>query len=290
MNENKSNGRTFEEIAAQEGEEAAIQAGIEADPDAFESDAEWFRHAIPAREFMPHTRASYSWLSSDDRTNFKLFVDRMLVAKGQVSENRELFTLNSVLDHTVHSFPTMRDTKNWAVEHFDTHSALADVPSTSASRASYSWASSDDRTYFHLFVDETLVADGRVSERRDLFSIVSKLDETTRSFRTMQAAKGWAISHFDSKNLPVTAPSTSKLRASFSWFSSDDRDNFRLFVDEMLVAEGKILRDRRQYLMHSRMDGTRRTFRSLVAARKWVIEHYSSFQEALTDNYAYHTP
>ena len=54
---NKSRKRTFDEIAAQEGEEAAIQAGIEADPDAFELDAEWFRHAIPAREFMPHTRA-----------------------------------------------------------------------------------------------------------------------------------------------------------------------------------------------------------------------------------------
>ena len=33
---NMSKKRTFEEIAAQEGEEAAIQAGIEADPDAFE--------------------------------------------------------------------------------------------------------------------------------------------------------------------------------------------------------------------------------------------------------------
>ena len=287
---NKSRKRTFDEIAALEGEEAAIQAGIKADPDASELDAEWFRHALPAREFMPHTRASYSWLSSDDRTHFRLFVDRMLVAKGQISENRELFRLNSVLDHTVHSFPTMRATKNWAVEHLDSHFALADVPNSSASRESYSWASSDDRTYFHLFVDETLVADGKVSERRDLFSLVSKLDETTRSFRTMQAAKNWAISHFDSKNLPVTAPSSSDLRASFSWLSSDDRDNFRLFVDDMLVAEGKILIDRRQYLMHSRMDGTRRTFRSLVAARKWVIEHYSSFQEALTDNYAYHTP
>lgn len=289
MNEKQDNERTFEEIAALEDEEAAIQAGIEADPDAFELGAEWFRHAIPAREFMPHTRASYSWLSTDDHTNFNLFVDKMLIASGQVSDNRELYTVTSVLDHTMQSFPTMRAAKNWAVEHFDIHSALADASVTSVSRASYTWASADDRTNFHLFVDETLIAEGRVSERRDLFSIVSTLDETARSFRTMQATKNWAISHFDSKSLAATSTNTSNLKATFSWFSSEDRENFRLFVDEMLVAEGRILRDRRLYLMHSRMDGTRCTFRSLVAARKWVIEHYCSFREAQADNYAYQT-
>ena len=287
---NKSRKRTFDEIAAQEGEEAAIQAGIEADPDAFELDAEWFRHAIPAREFMPHTRATYSWLSSDDRTNFNLFVDRILVAIGQVSQKRDLFTVTSVLDEKSHSFPTGRDTKNWAVEHFDFHHALKDISRTSPPRASFSWASADDRTNFQLFVDGTVVAEGRISEKRDLFSIDSQLDETARSFRTMQAAKSWAITHFDSKRRAVTAPPTSKLRASFSWISFNDRDNFRLFVDEMLVADGKILKDRGQYVMHSRMDGTRRTFPSMVAAKKWVIEHYCSFQEVVAENYAYHSP
>ena len=106
----------------------------------------------------------------------------------------------------------------------------------------------------------------------------------------MQAAKSWAITHFDSKRRAVTAPPASKLRAFFSWISFNDRDNFRLFVDEMLVADGKILKDRGQYVMHSRMDGTRRTFPSMVAAKKWVIEHYCSFQEVVADNYAYHSP
>ena len=273
---NRDSRRTFDEIAAQEGEEAAIQAGIEADPDTFELDADWFRYASPAREMMPHIRASYSWISSDDRTNFKLFVDNTLVANGQVSENRDLFTVTSVLDETTRSFPTMRDTKNWAVEHFDSHEALADPPRTSTSRASYSWISSDDRTNFQLFVDETLVAKGRVSQKRDLFSVNSLLDETTRSLRTMRAAKNWAINHFDSKRHAATTPRSSNLRASFAWISSNDRDNFRLFVEEMLVAEGKILKEGGLFSLLSRLDGTQRSFRTMVAAKKWVIEHYCS--------------
>ena len=43
-------GATFDEIAAKYGEEAAINAGIAADPDAFEADAEWFAKARPAIE------------------------------------------------------------------------------------------------------------------------------------------------------------------------------------------------------------------------------------------------
>ena len=46
-------GMTFAEIEAKYGEEAAINAGIAADPDAFEADAEWFAKARPAREVMP---------------------------------------------------------------------------------------------------------------------------------------------------------------------------------------------------------------------------------------------
>lgn len=287
MNENKVYGRTFDEIAAIEGEEAAIQAGIEADPDAYELDDEWFRHAIPAREFIPYTRASYSWNSSDDRSNFELFVDKMLVAIGQVSESRDRFSVTSVLDETTRSFQTMRDTKRWAVEHFNFHNAFADLPPTSTSRASYSCLSSDDRTNFLLYVEETLVAKGRVSKKRDLFSIDSLLNGTTRSFRTMQAAKNWAIEHFDSIQLLQATPHGSELRATFSWISSNDRDNFRLFVDKMLVAEGQVSEERELFSLLSRLDGTRHSFRTMVAARKWAIEHYCSVHLAIEKDYIF---
>ena len=46
-------GLTFAEIEAKYGEEAAINAGIAADPDAFEADAEWFAKARPAIEVHP---------------------------------------------------------------------------------------------------------------------------------------------------------------------------------------------------------------------------------------------
>lgn len=272
----KDNGRTFDEIAAEEGEEAAIQAGIEADPDTYELDADWFRHAIPAREFMPHTRASYSWIPPDDPTNFNLFVDKTHVATGQVSENRDLFTVTSIFDETTRSFRTMRAAKNWAVEQFDFHEALPDSPCASTSRASYSWISSGDRTRFRLSVDGTPIAEGRVSEKRDLFSVDSHLEETTRSFRTMRAAKKWAINQFDSIRHAATAQRSSDLRQSFAWISADDRDKFRLFVEETLVAEGEILVERGLFSLLSRLDGTRRDFRSMVAARKWAMQHYRS--------------
>ena len=48
-----TSGLTFAEIEAKYGEEVAINAGIAADPDAFEADAEWFARARPAREVMP---------------------------------------------------------------------------------------------------------------------------------------------------------------------------------------------------------------------------------------------
>ncbi len=274
---NRDSDSTFDEIAAQKGEEAAIQAGIEADPDTFELDSDWFLHANPAWELMPHLRASYSWISADNRTSFQLFVDKMMVATGHVAENRELFTVTSELDNTTHAFGTMRDTKNWAVEHYDFHHALEDPPGSSNSRASYSWASTEDRTNFRLFVDESLVALGRVSEERDLFTVDSQLEETTRSFRTMRAAKVWAISQFDFKRNAAPTLRSSNLRASFAWVSSKDRENFRLFVEGMLVAEGEILEGRRFFSILSRLDGTRHSFPTMVEAKKWVIEHYQSF-------------
>jgi len=285
---NKSRKRTFDEIAAEEGEEAAIQAGIEADPDAFELDENWFRHASPAHEMMPHVRASISWQPSESRTSFDLFVDKTRVASGQVSAKRDLFTTTSAIDETTHSFLTMRDAKNWAVEHYDFHHALADLPHAATSRAALSWASSDIRTSFKLSVDGTQVAEGDVSEKQDLFSIDSLFDKTSRSFRTMHAAKRWAINHFDSRRHPATPPRRSELRASFAWLSPAERDSFRLFVEGMLVAEGKIEKERECYDILSHLDGQRQTFPSLVAAKKWVIEHYCTFHEAVVDDYTIH--
>ena len=53
-NDNDVTKMTFEDIAAKYGEEAAINAGIVADPEAFELDEGWFKRARPAREMAPH--------------------------------------------------------------------------------------------------------------------------------------------------------------------------------------------------------------------------------------------
>ena len=52
-------GMTFHEIAAKYGEEAAIDAGIAADPDTVRLTPEWFREARPAAEVMPALVESY---------------------------------------------------------------------------------------------------------------------------------------------------------------------------------------------------------------------------------------
>ena len=52
-------GMTFHEIAAKYGREAAINAGIAADPDTFELTPEWFREARPADEVLPDLVESY---------------------------------------------------------------------------------------------------------------------------------------------------------------------------------------------------------------------------------------
>ena len=51
--EDEGRARTFEEIAAEQGEEAAIRAGIAADPDTMELDEEWFANARPVSETHP---------------------------------------------------------------------------------------------------------------------------------------------------------------------------------------------------------------------------------------------
>jgi len=45
--------KTLDEIAAEQGEEAAIRAGIAADPDTMELDEAWFARARPVRETHP---------------------------------------------------------------------------------------------------------------------------------------------------------------------------------------------------------------------------------------------
>ena len=44
---------TFDQVAARYGEQAAINAGIAADPDALELDDKWFERARPAIEVDP---------------------------------------------------------------------------------------------------------------------------------------------------------------------------------------------------------------------------------------------
>ena len=50
---NTRTARTFDEIAATDGEDAAINAGIAADPDTLELDDAWFAKARPAAEVHP---------------------------------------------------------------------------------------------------------------------------------------------------------------------------------------------------------------------------------------------
>ena len=49
----ESNDMTFAEIADRHGEDAAIDAGIASDHDAFELDDDWFKRARPAVQVDP---------------------------------------------------------------------------------------------------------------------------------------------------------------------------------------------------------------------------------------------
>ena len=53
MNRDKFKSKTFDEIAGKYGEDAAINAGIAADPDTYELDEEWIKEARPASEVIP---------------------------------------------------------------------------------------------------------------------------------------------------------------------------------------------------------------------------------------------
>ena len=68
-------GLTFAEIEAKYGEEAAINAGIAADPDAFEADAEWFAKARPAIEVDPElVKAHLDACARGERIPARVFV------------------------------------------------------------------------------------------------------------------------------------------------------------------------------------------------------------------------
>ncbi len=53
MNNSEFRGKSFEETAVEYGENAAIEAGIEADPDTLELNEAWFDKARPASEVVP---------------------------------------------------------------------------------------------------------------------------------------------------------------------------------------------------------------------------------------------
>ena len=67
-------GLTFAEIEAKYGEEAAINAGIAADPDAFEADAEWFAKARPAIEVHPELVERMEKARSEGEIRARVFV------------------------------------------------------------------------------------------------------------------------------------------------------------------------------------------------------------------------
>ena len=68
-------GLTFAEIEAKYGEEAAINAGIAADPDTFEADAEWFARARPAIEVDPElVKAHLAARARGEKMRARVFV------------------------------------------------------------------------------------------------------------------------------------------------------------------------------------------------------------------------
>ena len=63
---------TFEEIAAQYGEETAINVGIARDPDAPELDDEWVKYARPAIEVHPALVERYLRTQGKRKTKAKV--------------------------------------------------------------------------------------------------------------------------------------------------------------------------------------------------------------------------
>ncbi len=71
MKSDKFKDKSFEEIAGEYGEEAAINAGIEADPETIELNEEWFRKARPASEVVPDIVELYRRLQEREQESTK---------------------------------------------------------------------------------------------------------------------------------------------------------------------------------------------------------------------------
>ena len=74
-------GKTFDEIAREYGEEAAINAGIAADSDTFELDEEGFKEARPASETHPHIVERYQGMRERELANTKIMLSIPLDAE-----------------------------------------------------------------------------------------------------------------------------------------------------------------------------------------------------------------
>ncbi len=74
MKSDKFKGKSFEEISVEYGEEAAINAGIEADPETIELDEEWFKKARPASEVVPDIVESYLRLQERELEGTKIML------------------------------------------------------------------------------------------------------------------------------------------------------------------------------------------------------------------------
>ena len=74
MKSDKFKDKSFKEIAGEYGEEAAINAGIEADPDTIELDEEWFKKARPSSEVVPDIVERYQRLQERELDSTKIML------------------------------------------------------------------------------------------------------------------------------------------------------------------------------------------------------------------------
>ncbi|MXX25943.1 MAG: BrnA antitoxin family protein [Caldilineaceae bacterium SB0668_bin_21] len=74
MKSGKSRGNSFEEAKVEYGEDAAIDAGIAADPDTIELDEEWFNQARPASEVIPSIVEGYQHSQKREANSTKVML------------------------------------------------------------------------------------------------------------------------------------------------------------------------------------------------------------------------
>jgi uncharacterized protein (DUF4415 family) len=92
-------------ISPTDDENAAINAGIAADPDTFELDVEWFRRARPAIEVDPglamHSRDASDSQKSLPKERITIFVDSDIAQHFRSSGSGWQARLNETLRHAV---------------------------------------------------------------------------------------------------------------------------------------------------------------------------------------------